>query len=56
LEDLYPREFQIDRDGVEQEYEALVMLPRIEPERIRRAFDKVRHLLTPLERERNAIR
>jgi len=56
LEDLYPREFQIDRDGVEQEYEALVLLPRIEPERIRRAFDKVRHLLTPLEKERNAAK
>ena len=56
LEDLYPKEFQIDRDGVEQEYEALVMLPRIEPERVRRAFDKVRHLLTSGERERNATR
>ncbi len=56
LEDLYPKEFLIDRDGVEQEYEALVLLPRIEPERIRRAFDKVRHLLSPMERERNATK
>ena len=56
LEDLYPHEFEIDRDGVEQEYEALVLLPRIEPKRIREAFSKIRHLLNASERERNATR
>ena len=56
LEDLYPREFEIDRDGVEQEYEALVKLPRIEPERIRRAFEKVKYLLNKQERDRNMTR
>ena len=53
LEDLYPKEFEIDRDGVEQEYEALVKLPRVEPERVRVAFSKVKHLLTAAEKERN---
>lgn len=56
LEDLYPKQFEIDRDGVEQEYEALVMLPRIDPQRIRKAFQKVAHLLSHAEKERNVSR
>jgi 5'-3' exonuclease len=41
---------------VEQEYEALVLLPRIDPNRIRVAFQKIKHLLTAAEKDRNASR
>jgi 5'-3' exoribonuclease 2 len=51
--DMCPREFEIDKDGVEQEYEAIVLLPPIDVVRIREAFKEVESELTEEEQERN---
>jgi len=51
--DMYPSEFKVDLDGVQNEYEGLVMLPPIEVKRVQEAFDKVKHQLTYSEKKRN---
>lgn len=51
--DMCPREFEIDKDGVEQEYEAIVILPQIEVDRIKNAFTAIEHELTTEEKDRN---
>lgn len=53
LIDLYPSEFEIDLDGVQNEYEGLVILPPIQVDRIKSAFKKVKKNLTAAERKRN---
>jgi 5'-3' exonuclease len=53
LIDIYPSEFTIDLDGVQNEYEGLVILPPIPLDRIKRAFKKVEKRLTVTERKRN---
>ena len=51
--DLYPDQFEVDLDGVQNDYEGLVILPSINVERMQQAFDKVKHQLTPVEKKRN---
>jgi 5'-3' exonuclease len=53
LLDLYPSEFTVDLDGVENDYEGIVMLPKMDIERVRDSFNSVAHELTPLEKKRN---
>lgn len=51
--DLYPNDIQIDLDGVQNEYEGIVMLPKMDLERVKSAFNDVKHQLTPSEIRRN---
>jgi 5'-3' exonuclease len=51
--DLYPNEFKIDLDGVQNDYEGIVMLPKMDLDRVKDAFKSIEHLLTPSERKRN---
>lgn len=51
--DMFPSEFTVDLDGVQNEYEGLVILPSIQVHRMQEAFDKVKHHLTPSELKRN---
>lgn len=53
IADMYPTEFTIDLDGVQNDYEGLVLLPAIQIDRIQQAFDKVKHQLTAVEQKRN---
>ena len=53
LIDMYPSEFKIDLDGVQNEYEGIVILPKIDLERVKNAFRLVEKGLTPIERKRN---
>jgi len=53
LIDLYPSEFKIDMDGVENDYEGLVILPKMDLDRVKHMFRLVEHQLTPHERKRN---
>lgn len=51
--DLYPLEFDIDYDGKQQDYEAVICLVPADPERIRAAFKKVEDNLSEYDRKRN---
>ena len=51
--DLYPTEFHIDMDGVQNDYEGIVMLPKMDLSRVKQAFQSVQHQLTPSELKRN---
>jgi 5'-3' exonuclease len=51
--DLYPSEFKVDLDGVQNEYEGIVMLPKMDLDRVKSAFTSVKHLLTASEVKRN---
>ena len=51
--DLYPSVFTIDMDGVQNEYEGLVILPPISLDRIKIAFEKIEKKLTVVENKRN---
>jgi 5'-3' exonuclease len=53
ISDMYPSEFEIDLDGVQNEYEGLVLLPPIQIDRIETAFNKVKSQLTISEQHRN---
>ena len=50
---MYPSEFQIDLDGVQNEYEGLVILPPIDMVRVKEAFSKIESQLTVMEKTRN---
>jgi 5'-3' exoribonuclease 1 len=51
--DLYPSQFKIDLDGVQNEYEGIVLLPRIDITRVEKEFERVKHQLTAREKTRN---
>ena len=51
--DMYPSEFEIDLDGVQNEYEGLVILPPINVDKIKACVKKVEKKLTAVERKRN---
>jgi len=53
IADMYPSEFEIDLDGVQNDYEGLVLLPPIQIDRIQSAFNKVQSQLTVSEQKRN---
>lgn len=54
LIDLYPSEFTIDMDGVQNDYEGLVILPKMDLGRVKQAFQKVERQLTYHEKKRNS--
>ena len=51
--DFYPRDFKLDMNGKKMEWEAVVMIPFIEEDRLLSAMRTREHLLTPQQRERN---
>lgn len=53
LIDLYPKEFEIDMDGVQNDYEGIVMLPKMDILRVKTEFNKVSEQLTETEIKRN---
>jgi len=53
LIDLYPTEFKIDCDAVQNEYEGIVLLPRMDTERVEQECKRVLHRLTEKEKKRN---
>ena len=53
LIDLYPSEFEIDMDGVQNDYEGIVMLPRMDCKRVTDEFNRAKVHLTEVEKKRN---
>ncbi|KAJ1961183.1 exonuclease II Exo2, partial [Dispira parvispora] len=53
--DFYPTQFGTDLNGKKQDWEALVLIPFIEEERLVRAMRTREHLLTEAERRRNTF-
>jgi len=51
--DFYPRDFKLDKNGKKQDWEAVVLIPFIEEDRLLKAMRSREHLLTEAERERN---
>ncbi|KAL4221730.1 5'-3' exoribonuclease 1 [Mactra antiquata] len=51
--DFYPPEFQTDLNGKQQEWEAVVLIPFIDENRLLSAIRSVQHLLTDEETSRN---
>lgn len=51
--DFYPRDFELDKNGKKQDWEAVVLIPFIEEDRLLKAMRSKEHLLTPAERARN---
>ncbi|KAJ1650416.1 exonuclease II Exo2 [Dispira simplex] len=55
ISDFYPTQFGTDLNGKKQDWEALVLIPFIEEERLVRAMRTREHLLTEAERRRNTF-
>lgn len=53
--DFYPRDFELDKNGKKQDWEAVVKIPFIEEGRLLSAMRSVEHLLTDDERARNSF-
>jgi 5'-3' exonuclease len=53
--DFYPEHFEVDSENKKNDYESIILLPHVEPERIRNAFRSVESLLSSEDRERNCI-
>ena len=50
---MYPREFEVDRDGVSNEYEALVILPNIPLDKVQEIMNREESTFTKEEQNRN---
>lgn len=53
--DFYPRDFELDKNGKKQDWEAVVKIPFIDEKRLLTAMATVEHLLTPEEKARNSF-
>lgn len=53
--DFYPREFELDKSGKKQDWEAVVKIPFIEEDRLLQAMATKEHKLTEDERARNSF-
>jgi 5'-3' exonuclease len=53
LIEMYPREFEVDRDGVSNEYEALVILPSIPLDKVQEIMNREEKTFTKEEQNRN---
>ena len=53
--DFYPRDFDLDMNGKQQEWEAVVKIPFIDEKRLLAAMARRDHLLTDDERSRNSF-
>lgn len=53
--DFYPRDFQLDKNGKKQDWEAVVLIPFIEEDRLLKAMKAREHKLTEEERLRNTF-
>lgn len=53
--DFYPREFELDKAGKKQDWEAVVKIPFIEEDRLLAAMKTKEHLLTEEEKARNSF-
>ena len=51
--DFYPEDFEVDLNGKQQEWEAVVLIPFIEEERLISAMKSKEHKLTASENARN---
>ena len=51
--DMFPQTFEVDLEGKKDEHEGIVLLPSIEPERIRDVFQSLKDDLTESEKLRN---
>lgn len=49
----YPQEFETDLNGKKQDWEAVVLIPFINEQRLIEAMTSVEHKLEPVERARN---
>ncbi len=53
--DMFPKTFEIDEEGKKNKYEGVVLLPNVDINRVRTAFNFIKHELTKEELERNKI-
>lgn len=53
IADFYPVEFEVDLEGKKNEYEGVILLPHVDPERISKAFGSVKDGLSKEDVERN---
>lgn len=53
--DFYPSDFRVDVKGKRFAWLGEVLLPLIDPERLKKATDKIKHTLTEEEKERNVL-
>lgn len=51
--DMFPINFEIDLEGKKNEYECTILLPHIDPERLRDAFNEHKHKLSEYDTQRN---
>ncbi|XP_065560994.1 5'-3' exoribonuclease 1-like [Artemia franciscana] len=52
--DFYPTDFETDLNGKKQDWEAVVLIPFIEEEKLIKAMEEREHLLTDEEKKRNS--
>ena len=53
LADMFPDDFEVDMEGKKQEYEGIILLPHIDPVRLRAAFRALEPQLSEEDRKRN---
>lgn len=53
IADFYPIDFEVDLEGKKNEYEGIILLPHVDPQRIRNAFNDIKDQLSEYDRERN---
>lgn len=53
IADFYPIDFDMDLEGKKNEYEAVILLPHVDPQRIRDVFRAVEDQLSEYDRKRN---
>jgi 5'-3' exoribonuclease 1 len=53
IADFYPIDFEVDLEGKKNEYEGIILLPHVDPERISKAFESVKDSLNEEDKERN---